>query len=70
MPYVFLNLDKSSNGHMKNKVLWTSKYFILAIMTKEQMLMLEDSEPDPEVSPGLFQGDMALTNEVSILIIK
>lgn len=30
----------------------------------EKLKMLEDTEQDPEVTPGLFQGDMALNNEV------
>jgi hypothetical protein len=33
-------------------------------MTQEDIEALLDSEQDPEVTPGLFQGDMALTNEV------
>lgn len=33
-------------------------------MTQEDLEALLDSEQDPEVTPGLFQGDMALTNEV------
>lgn len=28
---------------------------------------LQDNEEDPEARPGLFQGDMALTNEVSLI---
>jgi len=28
------------------------------------MKVLLDTNPDPEVQPGLFQGDMALTNEM------
>ncbi|XP_065350400.1 hatching enzyme 1.2 [Cloeon dipterum] len=33
-------------------------------MTPEDIESLLDSDQDPEVTPGLFQGDMALTNEV------
>ncbi|XP_075225806.1 hatching enzyme 1.2-like [Lycorma delicatula] len=29
----------------------------------DKLKMLEDTEQDPEVTPGLFQGDMALNNE-------
>lgn len=28
---------------------------------------LDETEQDPEVTPGLFQGDMALTNEVGLI---
>lgn len=30
--------------------------------------ILSETEQDPEVTPGLFQGDMALNNEVSKII--
>ena len=33
-------------------------------LSSDQMKVLLDTKPDPEVQPGLFQGDMALTNEM------
>ena len=38
--------------------------FSAARLTAEQLLTLQVSDQDPEVRPGLFQGDMALTNEM------
>jgi hypothetical protein len=30
----------------------------------EDVRLLEETDQDPEVTPGLFQGDLALTDEV------
>ncbi|GFG33885.1 hypothetical protein Cfor_09856 [Coptotermes formosanus] len=35
-----------------------------ARLSSHQMQLLLDTNPDPEVQPGLFQGDMALTSEM------
>ncbi|XP_039284220.1 astacin-like metalloendopeptidase isoform X3 [Nilaparvata lugens] len=35
-----------------------------AELDEKKLQWLEDSEQDPEVTPGLFQGDMAMDNEV------
>ncbi|XP_069692116.1 hatching enzyme 1.2-like isoform X2 [Periplaneta americana] len=35
-----------------------------ARLSAEQLRLLQETDQDPEVRPGLFQGDMALTNEM------
>jgi hypothetical protein len=37
-------------------------------LNPEVLQDLEDADQDPEVTPGLFQGDMALTDEVTELL--
>jgi hypothetical protein len=39
-------------------------------MSQDDVNALFESEQDPEVTPGLFQGDMALTNEVNFIPFK
>lgn len=36
---------------------------------QDLLLYLYESSQDPEVRPGLFEGDIAMTNEVYILYI-
>jgi hypothetical protein len=45
---------------------WTTffSYSSLARLNFEDVSLLEEMGQDPEVTPGLFQGDLALTDEV------
>lgn len=41
---------------------------VTAQVSPESLHSLQYSENDPEVKPGLFQGDMALTSEVVLFL--
>lgn len=38
----------------------------IAKISSEDLKILQNSDQDPEVRPGLFEGDIAMSNEVRI----